>query len=601
MTTPTEEQAATRLKGSPRHWSGRKKRLWPYIVTPLLLVVAVLGVLGYIFAQDALKARDAADRIKATVEPAKAAVKDRDAEALRAVLEELSVASRDFADHTDGPLWEASRSVPWVKDQTVPLMAAGTAMGALDESLITPMLGQDLTIIENPPIDDGRIDPYLLDPFRGILLDTEATLVEQDEILQQIDTSGSVEMVSSGFATLSDGIHDLVEPIHKANAYIPVIPQLLAAGTERTYVVLVQTNAEPRARGGIPGAIFAMRVTDGKIELGEYYSAVSLGYRSGVPLTEEEIALFSEKLDTYVQETTATPEFPRTAQFMGALFSKQTAQQYSGVISIDPVALQYILKGASPVDIDGYQITSDKIASALIRDLYIAFPDPTAQDAIFGKAASGLFDQAMNGTVDFKGALQAMEEGRLLAWTDDEDEQAFFAELGMDGDFAADTDAVGLFLHDLTGSKIGGYLDAIARLSSTVCAADRPQELTVTYDLTLDLQTDPATMPRYVVGPIFPGFERGVWVGYVYAYAPAGATFTAVTVDGQPVDAEILSLNGHAAVKTKVAVKPGQTVKLGYVIAGDMSPDVHPVVTPGPNPDLYTSWVNQQRLTCAKP
>ena len=186
-----------------RHWSGkgllghRIRR----VVMLVLIGVVTAGAVGTLtaFGLQVLAAKDAADHIQATIQPAKDAAKARDAAKITDVLIQLSDASAAFDHYTHGPLWNLAAKVPWVKAQVVPLMAAGEAMGELNTKVVAPLSKQNLSLIEKFPIKDGRIDPYVAQPFVPILADAQTVITEQDAKLGAVDLTGTNPKISSGF------------------------------------------------------------------------------------------------------------------------------------------------------------------------------------------------------------------------------------------------------------------------------------------------------------------------------------------------------------------------------------------------------------------
>lgn len=586
-----------------RHWSGKGLRgrdVRRLVLLSLIGVVSAVAV-GTLttFGLQVLAAKDAADSIQATIQPAKDAAKARDAAKITQVLVQLSDASAAFDHYTHGPLWDLAAKVPWVKSQVVPLMAAGEAMGELNTKVIEPLSLQNLSLIQKFPIKDGRIDPYVAQPFVPILADAQTVITEQDVKLGAVDLTGTNGKISSGFIKLRDNLTQVLPSLTTANQILPMVPQLLAAGTERTYLVMVQNNAEIRATGGIGGALVELRITDGKIEMGKYVGLEDLKRGEVLPETDEELALFGGSLVTTGQDIDYTPEFPRVAQLISAFWTRDFGETPSAVVSIDPVSLQYILGEIEPVTLDGLAINGSNIADTLLRDSYLAIPDPRKQNAFFGMAASSLFSQAMKGNVDIEGTLQGIKERRIMAWSPSTDEEAVFDTLHMAGIFLSHGDTVGLFINDRTGAKLGYYVDAKATLAFSQCAAGKPTGLTVNYDLALNFIGDMSKVPDYVAGGFkYSDAPRGDFAAYVFMYAPLGAQVTDFKVNGDSTAFEVLPYEGRSVLKYRIQISPGESVALSYTLAGNISAGVTPVVTPLSTPDVYTKWVDSSGLTC---
>ena len=172
------------------------------------------------------------------------------------------------------------------------------------------------------------------------------------------------------------------------------MPTMLGADAPRSYLVMFQNNAEVRAGGGIPGALAVVNAKNGKVSLGRQASLSDIaGFnRQVLPLTQAEEALFGTNLAQYAADVTFTPDFERSAYLMREMWRLRTGQEVDGVISVDPVAMSYLLNATGPVTLaNGKQLTADNAVDYLLHDVYMETPDPEKQNAIFADAASKVF------------------------------------------------------------------------------------------------------------------------------------------------------------------------------------------------------------------
>src|SRR5690606_22310553 len=138
----------------------------------------------------------------------------------------------------------------------------------------------------------------------------------------------------------------------------------------------------------------------------------------------------------YVQDTTMTPDFRQTAHLARAFWQESIGDPGRGVISIDPVALGYLLKATGPVPISNttMEITSDNAASLLLNKIYFRYPsytDMAAQEEFFGNAAQSVFN-AILAPKDGLGSLvtqivKGASEGRIMYASTDPNEAAAVA------------------------------------------------------------------------------------------------------------------------------------------------------------------------------
>ncbi|GMA35190.1 DUF4012 domain-containing protein [Demequina litorisediminis] len=201
---------------------------------------------------------------------------------------------------------------------------------------------------------------------------------------------------------------------------------MLGGDGPRNYVVMIQNNAEPRTSGGISGTVIGLAVDDGRFEVTQYVEGNSMVDTSDevTPLTDDERRIFTEKMAWYPQDVNFTPEFPRAAEIMAAFWERETGQVPDGVVSLDPVALGYMLEGMPSTDIGGIEVTADNVAQVLLSDAYWEYPEPEQSDAFFALASRELFGVLMSGDTAIVGGIEkAIGEGRFLLWSATDTEQ----------------------------------------------------------------------------------------------------------------------------------------------------------------------------------
>ena len=123
------------------------------------------------------------------------------------------------------------------------------------------------------------------------------------------------------------------------------------------------------------------------------------------------------------------------------------------MLSTDPVALSYLLRGTGPVELGaGQTLTAENAVAMLLSDVYAQIPDPALQNVYFNAVASQVFaavsaGRAIPQTV-LQGLTQSATERRILLWSADEDEQALIAPTHLSGALTRSED----------GAPQGGHL-----------------------------------------------------------------------------------------------------------------------------------------------
>lgn len=565
--------------GVTMHHAGntRPRARWGWWAAAVV-IAAALGAAAWL-AWDGYHAYQAAGRAQALAADAGSALESRDAQAMVTTVTDLAEAADDLTEHTSGPMWWLAARTPWVKDQVIPIQAAAAALHAVAAEALLPLAQADgLDALAAPDLSGGAIDPYLLEPYREDLANAQAVLEEQQAALAAVDTTNTREEIAAPLAQLSSQIDEMLPLLTTASLVAELFPELLAG--EKTYIVAVQNNAEPRATGGIPGALVELHVTDGVIELGDYRAAGELvTYPDLVTeLTESEANLFGDLLAQYPQNANLTPQFSRTAEILSAFWVEDGLPAPDGVISLDPVAIAGMLDDSAVIEVAGVEITSANAPEVLLRDSYELFPDPQDSDDFFAAAAGVLFQAALGGSSVVDGLLEGVESDRVSLWMAGADAQGVVEALGVAGNHATDGEELGVFLNDGSGSKIGYYIDRAYTLEYATCEAT---EATLTVTLTHAFDGDPDDLPDYVSGA--DNFvPTGEFHSQVLVYYPEGWTATAVAADGDPASTFQTLHDDRLVMRSWAALAPGETYQLTITFQLPAGSSPRLVATPGP-------------------
>ncbi|MDQ7992049.1 MAG: DUF4012 domain-containing protein, partial [Propionicimonas sp.] len=473
-------------------------RRWPRIVLWGVAGVLLAGVaLGAWLAVDALRARDAleeaADAVRLVVDD----LQD-DPAAAQAAVAGLQDAAGRAADATSGPHWTIAGWLPWIGDDTRALQTITRSVDTLATSALPPLVTVAGSVTpEQLAPRDGRLDVSALAAVAGPVGTADQTIGALQAEVAGIDRSGLVGPLAEATDRFAGELAKARGVTSAAAAATALLPPLLGADGPRDWIVLAQNNAETRATGGIPGALTHLRAADGRLTILGQRTAGDFGpYPEPVlPLTDDELRLFGTKLGRYLQDVNFTPDFPRTAELVRAMWQEADGTAIQNVVSLDPVALQTLLAATGPVafrDPLGATVTlgGDNAASFLLSGVYAAYDRQEVQDAVFALAAQAVFARLMSGDVDPAALLRAVSEvasqGRLMVWSADPGEQQQLESAGIAGALRGAVPAgtstapeIGVFANLTTASKTGYYLDLAAGVTTVAEAADGSRELEV--------------------------------------------------------------------------------------------------------------------------
>ncbi|GIF03795.1 DUF4012 domain-containing protein [Actinoplanes siamensis] len=355
-----------------------------------------------------------------------------------------------------------------------------------------------------------------------------------------IPRAGLAGPVRQAVLDLEDRLPDAVRLLGVAARTAALLPGLLGDSGPRTYLVLFQNLAEVRATGGMPGAFVVVRADHGRIRIADQGSATGLRpfARPVLPLSASDRQLWTDKPAVYPADVNLTPHFPTVARLAREMYRRRSGTTVDGVFATDPVALSYLLGALGPVPVPGgATLRADNAVRLLLSEIYAARNSARGQDAYFAAAARAVFQAVLRRPPEpltLKDALvRAAAERRMLVWSAHEQENRLLDGTTLDGvlpERDGDRPAVGVFLNDGSGAKLGYYLTHSARLAVTpACRRDGRREMTLR--VVLGSTAPRSGLSASVLGLGLAGDPYTTRTN-VSVYSPAGGAVTGMRVDG---------------------------------------------------------------------
>jgi hypothetical protein len=544
------------------------------------LVVLLLAAVLWIVVRG-LIARDALTGAVPLVQHAREAILDGDSETALDDLDEVQRRAATAAALTSDPVWRAAEIVPFAGQNLIAFREAATVIDDVARDALPPLaeLATDLDFTTFVPVD-GALDAQPIIDARPLLEQSAAAMERAATAAAAIRTDNTVPQIGEAVDQLVDLVDETTDLVSGVSGAAQILPDMLGGDGPRSYLLLVLNNAELRAAGGIPGALAIINADNGRLTLGQQTSAASFGNR-GEPLaiTDVEQTLYSDNLGLYMQNVTATPDFTRTAQLATERWREVFGEELDGVLSVDPIALSYILRASGAVDVgEGVSLTADNVVETLLSDTYARYADPADQDAFFTRTAAAVFERMVDGDLDPKvfidGLVQAGGERRILVWSAHADEQEVIARGSISGPPIESTDdhtGFGVYLHDNTESKMDWYLGTAIGVASVECRNDDRPYYEVRVQLTSTAPADAAeSLPDYVTGSS--GEGRGLVQGQIrttaYVYAPVGGVIYDARINGLSTAYIASDDVSNVVAGITIDLDPGETVLLSFHVLG---------------------------------
>jgi hypothetical protein len=484
-------------------------------------------------------------------------------------LHDLQASAGRAQSSTAGPLWDVGAKVPFLGKNVAAVQTVSEVIDDIATDALPPVVALSKQInLDTFSPHDGKLDLKAVQKIAPSVKTASTALRSARRQLDGINADSLFAPLRDPVSSIQFKVNSAQSAARSSDLAARLLPEMLGGAKTRHYLLLIQNNAEVRSTGGISGSFAILTAKQGKISMGFQGSIHDLlpFSKPVVPMTKNERGVFPPTLVTDIRDVNATPDFPRTGQIAAAMAAKGLKQPVDGVLSVDPVAMSYILGGTGPVTIkSGVTLDQSNAVQLLLNTLYRVYPDPTLQDDVFALAARKIFGVVTSGRGESRlvigGMVQAANENRLMIWSAHPSEQKLIVKSGVSGIFTGNDGAtphIGLYLNDAASTKMEYYLNYSTQVVAGRCLSGQVQELSSTTNITSDAPANAAKLPKSVTGD--GSFTpRGTMRITMRFFAPYHGGFTEVRVDGKRQTVYADPLYGRNATKVFVVLKPGQT------------------------------------------
>ena len=550
-----------------------------------LAAVAVAGTVAPAMAADIVeglkaKAGDVSDLLNETL----AAFRELDFAGASELASETSAAVSDLWSQMQGPLWGVAEWIPVLGEDVKTARTLVDTLGSLVDDALVPV-SQTLSTIELDKLvvaegsDRVRFDVAAIQAVADAVRQAVPVL---DEAASTVDGLGEthIAQLTEVVDMAKEKIAPLAGELDEAGSLLEVFPRLLGASGERVYGVLAQNNVEIRSTGGLAGQCCRVAVKDGLLSLSEVQGVRNFMNPGDdeamcVPLTDEEIALYSKSVGYMSVNTNCIPDFPRVCDIFDQLWLATNNEHVDGFIAIDPIFLQMLMGLTHGTRTsDGTVLDGESTVRVLMHDTYWRnLDDYGATDAYFAEAASAALDCIMGGisSMDPGALLQAVRRGidggDLLMWASDAEEQAVIEGLGASGEVTLDPAApqLGVYLNNGSWSKFEWYLDVDFSMGEAESNTDGSR----TYPCSLRLANAMTPEELEASNANITGFNPAKrseddMLEVLNLYAPAGGRIEVTSSNGQVDLADDKTYRGLQVVCGEAHVQIGAPAEVSF-------------------------------------
>lgn len=533
--------------------------------------------------RDLQDAVDHADAFQAAVEAGDFAAVDTE-------LAALQDASAAAADGTAGATWSFLATLPVVGDDARGVRLSSEVVRDLSEDGLEPLVAVQDRLDDLLP-RDGAVPVDDIADLEEPVAQAERALDAAEERLAGEDSSGYVGRLKDRFDELEDQVAAASDAMASARIAVHLLPGMLGQDGQRNYLLVFQNNAEIRATGGLPGAVSLVSADRGALAITRQATGAQFGRAADAPLppAAPERRLYANVLTDYFLSSNMTPDVPRAAELWAARWTQEFPEdQVDGVLTLDTVALSYVLDATGPLEIDGIELTGDNVVDELLHNVYLRIEDPAEQDAFFAAVATAAFERFTAGATNPTGLIEALaratNEGRVNVHSFDDVEQAELAGTTIAGELITDTDAaspqIDVTVNDNTAAKMSYFLRYETDINATYCT-DGVQGFAGKMRLTSTATDEAKELPGYITGTEGLAPKGSQWVT-VRLYGPAGGTVDDVTLNNRPLKPLRVDQDGRPVAQYYIELAPGQTVDVAWTMTSGpgQTADPHVRVTP---------------------
>jgi hypothetical protein len=270
--------------------------------------------------------------------------------------------------------------VPWVGTQIKAVdnvISAGIATGQsiqtindLAITIIEPLQKNDNISLNSLSEEETRQLLKNIYEAKPKLEEAKQTIDQAVAYTDKIPSKGVIKKLNEAIDPLKKGIPQLQQGIDQAISASQIIPSIAGYPDKKTYLFLLQNNAEMRPTGGFIGTYGVLKVKDGDIDSFNTDNVYNLDTPAEAwmnvtppsPLTR-----YNAVTKWLFRDSNWSPDFPTAAQKAEWFYQQEKGPEKNidGDIAITPVFIQSLLGVTGSVTVNGLTFTQDNLVTTL--------------------------------------------------------------------------------------------------------------------------------------------------------------------------------------------------------------------------------------------
>lgn len=471
-----------------------------------------------------------------------------------------------------------------------------------------PILGRNLAAVDDLTSSVGRltrvskrvVNTLDLDRFRPVngAIDTKALVrlrSDVDAIQSPLSKSIStqrrivndpwiVSPLVRRLESFAPQLQKLDGDLSSLDSALTFLPRLLGGDGPRRYLLAVVTPAEARGSGGVLGNFGEITAVDGKLSLTRFGRSAELT-TNGIAVERRLLDAPADFIERYSvfgasiiwSNINMGPDFRAVGMAMANHYPQSGGSKVDGVISVDPIALEALLRVLGPINVAGWPEPLDGKNTAEVL-LFRSYVDKGGSDPARLELLSQVAQTVWTKITDTKLAgprILGKELGpaarmrHFQVWMRDPAEQSYVSSLHLSGAVPENTnDNFGFVVNNASGNKIEWFLHRSIRYESVVdFSSGKVKSVAI---VTLRNDSPKQGLPDYIIGNSVSDITvaRGDSRLYVSMYSPLKVTGAKIGGAKLPVTRQ--TELGRNVFSSWIIVPSGKEITLEYELAGEV-------------------------------
>jgi hypothetical protein len=423
----------------------------------------------------------------------------------------------------------------------------------------------------------GEIDMAVIREASPGLQFAAGMLADASSQVEAVHEDGLMSAVRGPFGDAKETIVTRANQLHDIAGVTDLLPSMLGADEERTYLLFMLNTADPRGWTGFPGSYTLIHCDGQRIEIDDVQPVGTL------PLPDEPVPAppgYSPRYNgfgarTNFIATTYSPDFPVNAQLILSMWDATGQPPVDGVIVAAPGWMSDLLKTIGAVDRPAeltsigsrgprwpHKLNENNIARVMTRDTFLTLSSPQSNDwqtAIGTTLWDSFLERTWRPNPLITGLTSSVADRQLAFWPVREEEQTLMGDLGATGTFPSDGDTPFVTFDGILPNRIGYYADRTVEVTEEPPAEDGSVRGTVTVTVENRAEAGPRSilLGKHKKGQ---GQDYGIFGFAVNVYLPHGATSRGSQINGKNEPAFAETELGRKVVTQFADVDFGKTV-----------------------------------------